>query len=674
MRCSLASVGEVTLSPTAAFSIDAGGGVRYDPGPGWQTFSHFEHSASSSIGDTTFSARISARCELHPRFALEFLTVLSVYAEAGPYAQARLRTGPPQVLVDIGFDGLVGVSAEVLDFELFDESYDIFDLSWNVLNFLPPRCGDGYRAPNEECDYRVANTCLADCTCYRGPNPSAPRPPATDWSDAWQVGFNGTSNGCDQACGNGVVDTALGEVCDIGHYSNNRCEGCYRCMVIGNRCGDGVVECGETCDDGNTNNCDDCPNDCGWIDYRCGNRRTDFACGESCDDGNTNALDGCDACRAYTVTCGDGFRTSDEACDDGNANDCDGCHNDCTVNENRCGDRHLCGTEECDHGGVDFQYCDPDCTFARCGDGTFNPVAIEECDETSATCDGDCSLTTCGDGTVNPLSEECDDQGRDSWSCNGATAGASACHRARCGDGYVNAAIGETCDDGDRDDCTPACNASCTGSVPAAVCGNGHLDCGEVCDDASENGLCGRCSSDCRTRATGVCGNGVREAACGELCDDGAANGTCGSCSNDCGHTLGVCGDSQVDMTCGEVCDDGNTTMCGTCNGTCRAVSPTCGNGTIDASCGEVCDTAPSGSGYDVGCNAGRPHCSSCGVCSADVCGDGVVGPSEVCEPVGRCEITNAVCDGRRLCTTAFDACVLTHGPGTCNETCTGHD
>src|SRR3989338_2791228 len=66
-------------------------------------------------------------------------------------------------------------------------------------------------------------------------------------------------------------------------------------------CGDGRVDFGEQCDDGNTNNNDACKNDC------------------------TNNI------------CGDGFvNPAAEQCDDGNTNNNDACKNDCT--NNICGD------------------------------------------------------------------------------------------------------------------------------------------------------------------------------------------------------------------------------------------------------------------------------------------------------------------------------------------------
>src|SRR5258705_610793 len=56
-------------------------------------------------------------------------------------------------------------------------------------------------------------------------------------------------------------------------------------------CGNGIVDPGEDCDDGNTVNGDACDNNC--TAPRCGNGIVDP--GEDCDDGNTADGDGCDS-------------------------------------------------------------------------------------------------------------------------------------------------------------------------------------------------------------------------------------------------------------------------------------------------------------------------------------------------------------------------------------------
>jgi cysteine-rich repeat protein len=68
----------------------------------------------------------------------------------------------------------------------------------------------------------------------------------------------------------------------------------------GGSCGDGVLNVGEACDDGNTNACDGCSAIC--TVEACGNGVVE--CGEQCDDGNTASGDGCSAsCQTEATNC-----------------------------------------------------------------------------------------------------------------------------------------------------------------------------------------------------------------------------------------------------------------------------------------------------------------------------------------------------------------------------------
>ena len=126
-------------------------------------------------------------------------------------------------------------------------------------------------------------------------------------------------------------------------------------------CGDGFVDPGEQCDDGNTNNEDDCRNDCTLPE--CGDGMVDP--GEECDDGNTNNDDDCrnDCTRPE---CGDGIVDPGEECDDGNTDNEDDCRNDCTVPV--CGDGIVDPGEECDDGNnVDDDECSNSCMTTSLG-------------------------------------------------------------------------------------------------------------------------------------------------------------------------------------------------------------------------------------------------------------------------------------------------------------------
>ena len=108
-------------------------------------------------------------------------------------------------------------------------------------------------------------------------------------------------------------------------------------------CGNGEVEEGEACDDGNDDELDACSNNC--VLNFCGDGEVNN--GEECDDGNDNDVDACnDSC--VINFCGDGEVNNGEACDDGNDNNVDACNNNCVVNF--CGDGVVNNGEECDLG------------------------------------------------------------------------------------------------------------------------------------------------------------------------------------------------------------------------------------------------------------------------------------------------------------------------------------
>ncbi len=256
------------------------------------------------------------------------------------------------------------------------------------------------------------------------------------------------------------------------------------------RCGDGILQEGERCDDGNEDPFDACLVTCEFA--RCGDgfQRTDLAQDtegfEQCDDGNFNDRDGCtNTCEL--ARCGDGLRRADvtagsqsqccgrgsdicpqgetcigglcwaanyEHCDDGNQDDDDGCTRDCLAP--RCGDRFVQTGEVCDDGNCsDQDVCLSNCTAAVCGDGFLNE-GIEECEDGNTLsgdgCDSQCLTEACGNGRVDQ-GEECD-------SVELTTVGACVdCQNGRCGDGQLYEGR-EACDDGNLepgDECSIDC-------------------------------------------------------------------------------------------------------------------------------------------------------------------------------------------------------------------------
>lgn len=147
----------------------------------------------------------------------------------------------------------------------------------------------------------------------------------------------------------------------------------------------------------------------------CGNGVVDP--GEGCDDGNSSNSDSCLASCASAI-CGDGFvRINTEQCDDGNNLNGDGCSG-CTIEVGFeceslpnfpsecapvCGDGVVSVGEECDEGNLNSDTtpgaCRLDCLLPRCGDGVIDPT--EDCDDNNTIsddgCDADCT-SGCGNG------------------------------------------------------------------------------------------------------------------------------------------------------------------------------------------------------------------------------------------------------------------------------------
>ena len=175
-------------------------------------------------------------------------------------------------------------------------------------------------------------------------------------------------------------------------------------------CGDGVLDPGEACDDGNETDGDGCSAAC--VDERCGDGVVNDAGAEACDDGNAEDGDGCSSVcapepgfdcdgepSACAATCGDGLVAGSEACDDANTTDGDGCSATCSekpgfacaeepsVCSELCGDGVVTAGEACDDGADNSDAvadaCRTDCTLARCGDLVID--AGEECDDANPT-------------------------------------------------------------------------------------------------------------------------------------------------------------------------------------------------------------------------------------------------------------------------------------------------
>jgi cysteine-rich repeat protein len=152
--------------------------------------------------------------------------------------------------------------------------------------------------------------------------------------DAYNTGTVGPGHCGDQppppVCGNGKLET--GEACDDGNLTNG--DGCSSTCTVEPPpvCGDGKVDAGEECDDGNLANDDGCSCICTVEPPPpvCGNGKLEQ--GEACDDGNLDNNDGCSCTCTIEPppVCGNGVVERGEQCDDGNLDNFDGCTCDCT--------------------------------------------------------------------------------------------------------------------------------------------------------------------------------------------------------------------------------------------------------------------------------------------------------------------------------------------------------
>ncbi len=120
-------------------------------------------------------------------------------------------------------------------------------------------------------------------------------------------------------------------------------KGKWRKLIYAPQCGDGELEVGEECDEGDQNA--DKPDMCRTTCKKpgCGDGIVDST--EQCDDGNYLPTDTCIACT--NAVCGDGHvQAGVEACDDGNADKTDAC---VSCKQATCGDGAVqTGVETCD--------------------------------------------------------------------------------------------------------------------------------------------------------------------------------------------------------------------------------------------------------------------------------------------------------------------------------------
>jgi cysteine-rich repeat protein len=329
-------------------------------------------------------------------------------------------------------------------------------------NCEPASCGDAQLQSPEECDdgnVTASDGCESDCK-YSCLSTDTTR----DCSGGDECAGQSTCDDASHTCST-PTPVADDTPCDAGNGY------CLAGVCIAPQCGNGDLELGELCDDGNTDDDDGCKQDC---TYTC----TDAS---ACDDGSSCTQDVCDT-TAHTCSNPVDAGQDNQACSEGGVT---GTCQSGVCTPAGCGDGNVDAGEECDNGpgnngpgtgcttGCQFE-CDTsaDCTDSNACNGT----------ETCATVAGG---KTCQSGTALSEGDECQASPRRICDASGV------CVLSLCGDDYIDTGAGETCEPPS----TATCDATCHTIVPN-VCGDGSIGGTEQCDDGATSNLDG-CDAGC---------------------------------------------------------------------------------------------------------------------------------------------------------------------------------
>ena len=438
---------------------------------------------------------------------------------------------------------------------------------------------------------------------------------------------NGEASCVQTSCGNGLLE--VGEACDDGNqitedcpYGERECNVCNAiCQVEAGDaryCGDGLLDPSEDCDDGNTET-----EECAYGQESC----------QVCNDQ-------CELEAGITHYCGDEVIDETEDCDDGGLADlpcpygvrCSVCNDRCELILGLtpyCGDGIVDEAEECDLGNLQSDYCEygqsqcqvcsANCTYKAgiiqsCGDGIIDE-AEEECDDGNTlteaceynnlspcfVCNAQCQVVS---GVIQSCGDQVIQSGLEQCDDGNRLAGDGCdenCLTERCGNGVVQEGLGEQCDDHNRIS-GDGCDANCQ-----LECGDGFQSNLEECDDGNRVAGDG-CNEFCQSE---YCGNGLTEEINGEECDDGNLISSDG-CDSQC--RLEVCGNGIIQY--GEECDDGNTEGNDGCSPLCQI---DCGDGVTNQV--EECDDGNLLNGD--GCSQ---------TCQIERCGNGILEVFEACD------------------------------------------
>lgn len=319
------------------------------------------------------------------------------------------------------------------------------------------------------------------------------------------------------------------------------------------RCGDGIRQWQtEQCDDGNSDNYDQCPNDCN--DPQCGDGVREGL--EQCDDGQQNGKTASDCTYQCTLIgipalCGDGvvqdllFLMRNEACDDGNTVSGDGCRRNCQrEHPELCGNARVDVTEQCDDGNTtEWDGC-TNCIRDSLADILSSvPKKIVTAQTATLTIEG-LNLQPRADSVVImiDLKKLTYVAGASDARCTLLGKSSVVCTAPNVASGQkMTVTVGVTSPVAGMYELEASVRSTQRGQRGARIlhryitveqsgCGNNVVESGEQCDWGPMSNA--YCTAQCKlTTSAALCGNGRREGA--EQCDDGNMWNTDG-CDNAC--------------------------------------------------------------------------------------------------------------------------------------------
>jgi trimeric autotransporter adhesin len=354
-------------------------------------------------------------------------------------------------------------------------------------------------------------------------------------------------------------------------------------IALWRNCGNGVVNQGEQCDDGNLVDGDCCSGACGF----------ETGGGSCADDGNPCTNDQCDgaggcAHPANTAPCSDGVfcngldTCSGSTCSQHAGNPCPGPDGDgdCAESCDEAGD--LCTAPDADGSAcVDGAFCNgvDTCTGGVCAGHAGDPCV-------GADGDGNCA-ESCDEG--NDLCTAADPDGSactDGVFCNGADT---------CNAGLCAGHAGDPCAGGSE--CANVCNEA--GTTCALTAGTPCSTDGNVCTDDECNG-------------TGTCAHAPNTAPCddalycngSDVCAAGACTHAGDPCAagSECATTCLEATDQCLDPNGTACTDDGNPCTVDQCDGGGACAHPAGNAGVVCRSAAGACDVAETCDGAAVAC------------------------------------------------------------------------